>query len=413
VGVGLVGGWAALVPLSGAVVVPGTLVAETSVKKVQHPTGGVVKEILVREGTHVDAGDLVVRLDETQARANLQVVTKQLDDLRARLARLTAERDGIAEPQMAREVADHPDSKEAEQVFTAEKGLFKARTSARQSQTQLLRGRVNQLSEEISGLNAQLKSKASQIESIASEQQAVQGLYDKHLVPMTRLTSLQREAARIEGERGQIVSSIAETQAKISEAELQIVRADQDFRTEVIKDLREAQGKMAELSEKSVAAQDQLNRIEIRAPTSGVVNQLAIHTLGGVISPAEVLMTIVPEADDLQIEAHLPTQNINEVRRGQDALIKLSAFNQRTTPELSGTVSLVSADATHDANSPNGPLFYTVRVTLAKEEIDRLAGLQLVSGMPAEVFLKTGSRTMLSYLFKPLTDQLTRTFNER
>jgi len=229
-------------------------------------------------------------------------------------------------------------------------------------------------------------------------------------VPLTRLTTLQREAARIEGERGQLVSAIAEAQGKISEAELQIVRVDQDFRTEVAKDLREAQDKEVEFSERSIAARDQLNRIELRAPTSGVIHELAVHTIGGVVTPAEVLMEVVPDTDDLQVEGRLPINEISHAGVGQKAIVKFSAFNQRTTPELNGVVSFVSADVSHDKQN-NSP-FYTVRVTLPGEERHRLGDLQLVSGMPAELFLQTGSRTMMAYLLKPLTDQMRRMFTE-
>ena len=225
------------------------------------------------------------------------------------------------------------------------------------------------------------------------------------------LTALQRDAARLEGERGQLVSAIAEAQSKISEEELQIVRIDQDFRTEVMKDLREAQSKEAELVERSVSARDLLNRIDIRASASGVVHQLAVHTIGGVISAGEVIMEIVPDKDSLQIEARLQPHDIDQVRIGQKSLVRFPAFNQRTTPQLSGAVSYISADLSHDKQT--NAAYYTVRTTLPGEERRRLGGLHLMSGMPVEVFLQTGSRTMLSYLFKPITDQIQRAFNER
>src|SRR6185436_10043421 len=218
----------------------------------------------------------------------------------------------------------------------------------------------------------------------------VQELFDKRLVPIARLTALQREAARIEGERGQLISTIAETKAKIGEAQLQIVRLDQDVRTEVVKDLGEAQGKEAELSERGVAARDVLDRIEMRAPTSGVVHQLAAHTIGGVIRPGDAIMEVVPDSDDLQIEAKLQPNDIDQVRKGQHAYVRFSAFNQRTTPQLLGEVSFVSPDTTRDTQTNMS--YFTVRITLSDEERRRLAGLQLSSGMPAEVFMQTGSR---------------------
>jgi HlyD family secretion protein len=222
---------------------------------------------------------------------------------------------------------------------------------------------------------------------------------------------LQRESARIEGERGQLVSTIAETKSKIGEARLQIVRIDQDFRTEVVKELGENRGKEAELVERGVAAQDLLDRIEIRAPTAGVVNQLTAHTVGGVIRAGDQIMEVVPDSDDLQIEARLQPNDIDQVRTGQKAFVRFSAFNQRVTPQLGGVVSYVSADIGHD-HQTNAP-YFTVRVALSEEERRRLADLQLVPGMPAEVFMQTGSRTMMSYLLKPLTDQMRRAFVEQ
>jgi HlyD family secretion protein len=409
-GVGLAVAWATLVPLSAAVIVQGSLIAESNVKKIQHQTGGIVAQIAVRDGMHVREGDLLVRLDETQTRSNLQVVAGQRDQFRARVARLIAERDGAAEIEFPPDLVARKSDSDIEQLLASERTQFKARASSRQNQKDLLRSHVTQLGEQIAGFDAQIKSKADQIDLITGELKGVQGLYEKKLVPLTRLTTLQREAARIEGERGQLVSEIAEAQGKISEAELQIIRVDQDFRTEVTKDLREAQDKEAEFSERSIAARDQLNRIELRAPTSGVIHELAVHTIGGVVTPAEVLMEVVPDSDDLQVEGRLPINEINHVGVGQKAVVKFSAFNQRTTPELNGMVSFVSPDASHDKmnNSP----FYTVRVTLPGEERRRLGDLQLVSGMPAELFLQTGSRTMMKYLLKPLTDQMRRMFTE-
>jgi HlyD family secretion protein len=404
------GGWATLVPLSGAVVIPGTVIAESNIKKIQHPTGGVIASISVRDGMRVQEGDVLVRLDDTQVRANFQVVTTQLDEIKARLSRLTAERDGHDGQTMPLEVAFTRDENKG-QLLTTENSLFKARADTRKSQRELLRNRIDQLNEEITGLDAQIKSKQTQLELIGQELEGVQALYDKRLTPLTRLTSLQREAARLDGERGQLVSSIAETRAKISESELQLVKLDQDFRADVVKDLREAQDKEAELAERVVAAQDQLNHIDLRAPTTGVVHQLSAHTIGGVVGPAEVIMVIVPESDELQIDARLPAYDIDQVHKGQSTLVRFSAFNQRTTPELSGIVSHVSADITRDEKSNTS--YYTVRVGLPGDEVARLSGLQLISGMPAEVFVQTGSRTMMSYLFKPFNDQLHRMFRER
>ncbi len=407
----LIGGWAALVPLAGAVVVPGNLVLQSSVKSIQHPTGGIVSEIAVHDGMRVNAGDLLVRLDATQARSSLQVVSKQLDDFRARIARLVAERDGLAALQISPAMAARSDEAGVKALLATEESLFRARANARQSQKELLQSRVAQLGEEITGLDAQLRSKAKQLELIAGELTGIQELYDKRLVPLTRLTTLQRESARIDGERGQLLSAIAETKAKIGEAQLQTVRIDQDFRTDVVKELGDAQGKEAELVERGVAARDMLDRIDIRSPVGGLVHQLVTHTVGGVIRTGETIMEIVPDVDDLLIEARLQPNDIDQVRKGQKAFIRFPAFNQRVTPQLIGLVNYISADTSRDQQS-SAP-YFTVRVSIPDDERRRLGDLQLLSGMPAEVFMQTGSRTMMSYLFKPITDQLQRAFVER
>jgi HlyD family secretion protein len=405
------GGWIALMPLAGAVVVPGNLVVQSNVKTIQHLTGGVVAEIAVHNGMRVSVGDLLVRLDATQAKVSLQMVSKQLDELRARIARLVAERDGQRRPEVPAEMSARVAESNVATLLASEASLFNARANARESQKNLLQSRISQLSEEIAGLDAQVISKGKQLELISGELSGVQDLYDKRLVPLTRLTTLQRESARIEGERGQLLSAIAETKSKIGEAQLQIVRLDQDFRTEVVKELGETQGKEAELVERGVAARDLLDRIEIRAPTSGVIHQLAAHTIGGVIRAGDAIMEVVPDSDELQIEARLQPSDIDQVRSGQKAFVRFSAFNQRVTPQLTGIVSYVSADTSHDQQTQVP--YFTVRVTLPEDERRRLAGLQLVSGMPAEVFMQTGSRTMLTYLLKPITDQLQRAFVER
>jgi HlyD family secretion protein len=404
------GGWLVLMPLAGAVVVPGNLVVQSNVKAIQHPTGGIVAEIKVQNGMHVGAGDLLIRLDATQTQAGLEVVSKQLDEMRARIGRLTAERDGNDRPQVPPELAPRANESNVASLLGSEDSLFKARLSARQSQKDLLESRVAQLNQEIAGLESQVASKGKELDLISGELKGVQELYDKRLVPLTRLTTLQREAARIEGERGQLTSSIAETKSKVGEAQLQMVRLDQDFRSDVVKDLVEAQGKEAELVQRSVAAQDQLNRIEIRAPTGGIIHQLATHTIGGVIRGGDTVMEVVPDSDDLQIEAHVQPNDIDHVHTGQDAFVRLSAFNQRTTPQLTGKISFVSATTSQDQQGNNS--YYTVRISLSDDEVHRLGGQQLIPGMPAEVFMQTGNRTMMSYLLKPITDQMRRAFVE-
>lgn len=400
---GGVGGLAAMTELSGAVIAQGTLVVSSNVKKVQHPSGGVVGAILVRDGDHVKSGQVVLRLDATITRANLAVVTKSLDELAARRARLEAERDGLEEILFPADLS-------AESAVKGEISLFTLRRSAREGQRAQLKERIAQLGEEATGLAQQKTAKRREIELISTELDGVRKLWAQKLVPIARVTMLERDAARLEGEHGRLVAAIAQSKGKVSEIELQILQIDQDLRSEVAGELREAQGKIAELTERKVAAEDQLQRIDIKSPQDGIVHQLMAHTIGGVIQASEPMMLIVPVGDDLTVEARVAPQDIDQVTTGQKALLRLSAFNQRTTPELNGVLSTVSADLTVDQKTGLG--FYVARVRLPKEEVARLKGLSLTPGMPAEVFLPTHERTILSYLVKPLSDQMERAFRE-
>jgi HlyD family secretion protein len=404
-------GWAGLVPLSGAIIVAGSLVVQSSIKKVQHPFGGVVTRILVRNGSRVKAGDELAHLDQTVARTNLQVFARQLDEVRVRIARLVAERDNLAAPVWPTATVAEIDGAERERLIASEQDFFAARANARQGQQQLAENRISQLNKQIAGLDAQLRSNSRQMAIASGELKGVEDLLAQKLVTLPRATALRREAVHLGGVEGQLASQIAETRAKISEIQLQAVQAEQNFLSEVMRDLREAEAKQGELIERCLVAQDQMQRTVIRAPTTGTVQELALHTIGGVVTPAEVLMVLVPEGDALEIDARLSPDKVDQVHAGQTARVRLSAFNQSTTPELSGVVDLVSADLVRDPLS--NATYYDVRIALPSAELRRLGKLKLVPGMPAEVFLEGESRTMLSYLFKPVTDQLSRMFRER
>lgn len=406
-----VGGLAAMTSLSGAVIASGLLVVDSYVKKVQHPTGGVVGELLVREGSRVRSGDIVVRLDETITRANLTIVVKALDELAARQARLEAERDGedtVAFPEILTGRKDNPD---VAKIIISEQRLFELRRAARSGQRSQLGERVTQLKEEVRGLTGQVNAKGSEIELIGKELQAVRDLWQKNLVSISRLTQLERESTRLEGERGQLTATIAQAKGRISEVELQILQLDQDLRSEVAKELREIQARYAEFVERKVAAEDQLKRIEIRAPIDGTVHQLAVHTVGGVIQAGEQLMIVVPESERLILEVRVNPQDIDQVKLGQRALLRFSAFNQRTTPEVYGSVTQISADIVVEQRS--GASFYVVRVTIDEKEVAKLGQVKLVAGMPVESFIETDQRTIMSYLLKPLADHGLRAFRDR
>ena len=408
-----IGGWAATSELTGAVIGQGVLVVDSSVKKVQHPTGGIVGELRVREGDKVLAGDILLRLDETQTLANATIVSKSFDELVARQARLEAERDNadqITFPKLLLERTRDPAS-EAARAIAAERSLFDLRRQARGGQKAQLKERSAQLQEEIKGYLGQAEAKQREVDFVHKELEGVRTLFEKKLVPMNRLTALERDTARLEGERSQLSGMTAQAKGKIAEIELQIIQIDQDLRTEVGKDLIEARSKISELAERKTAAVDQLNRIDIRAPQSGRVHQLSVHTVGGVISPGEQIMLIVPDADALAVEAKIAPRDIDQVYAGQAASMRFAAFDQKTTPEIEGEVSMVSADLMQDQRT--GMSYYTARVLLRPEELTRLGSAKLLPGMPVDVFIKTPGRTALSYLIKPLRDQAERAFKER
>jgi HlyD family secretion protein len=417
VALGGVGGWASTTDIAGAVIASGIVVVESSVKKVQHLNGGIVGEILVKEGSKVETDQTLMRLDDTLTRATLGVVQSQLDLYVAREARLIAERDGLASVALPEAMRNRPLREVAESAVAGEQRLFQARRDGREGQRAQLRERTAQLREEINGLAAQQQSKDSEIRYIGEELSGVLELYKKNLVTMERYVQLQRDQARLQGERGELAADIARSRGKIAETELQILQLDQDFRTEVLKDLRETQAKIAELQERANAAEDELKHTEIRAPQAGTVYQLQVHTIGGVIGKGDTLMQIVPRADALIVEAKVAPQDIDQVAVGAPVRVRLEAGNRRTTPDLGGKVMVVSPDLTREpVTTPAGAQtqqYYMARVSLSQADLKSIGDLKLVPGMPAEVYIRTQDRTPLEYLLKPLHEQIARTFRER
>ena len=409
---GGVGGWAGTMTLSGALIAQGSVVVDSNVKKVQHPTGGIVGELRVRDGDRVKQGDIVVRLDDTVTRANLAIVTKGLDELSARKARLESERDGANTVTFsANLLARAANDSDIAAIVDGERKLFELRSTARTGQKAQLRQRIEQLNEEVRGLKAQRLSKEKETKLIDREKEGVYDLWKQKLVPLTKLTELERAAVRLEGEAAQLIAQTAQVAGKISETELQIIQIDRDLSSEVAKETREIDGKIGEFVERKITAEDQLKRIEIRSPQDGMVFQSNVHTVGGVITAGDAMMLIVPDADNLTVEAKVNPQDIDQVRPGQIALLRLSAFNQRTTPEIYGTVTRISADASTDQRT--GQTYYTIRIAMPGDEVAKLGEVRMVPGMPVEAFVQTGERTMFSYLVKPLHDQLMRMFREK
>lgn len=406
------GAWSVLAHVESAVVAPGLVVVETSVKKVSHPTGGVVGALAVREGQRVEAGDVILRLDETVVKANLGVILNELNALRARQARLRAERDGAG-------AVDVPDAfarlaseqKEVGATLQSELRLFANRVATRQGQRSQLRERVGQLRDEITGLEEQKRAAEKQVRIAQGEMNELRGLLDKGLLQKPRVTALERELARTEGTVGELVARISQAQGKISETELQILQLDKDFAAEVGKELRDVDTRIGELEERRVAAEDQLSRVDIRAPLSGVIHQLNVHTVGGVVAPNEPVTLIVPRDDRLIIEAKVSPRDIDQVSVGQPVRVRFAAFNQRTTPEIHGVMLRIAADLTREQQT--GLAYFVAGVSIPPEELARLEGLKLLPGMPAEVYVRTGERTPMSFLVKPFIDNMQRAFRER
>lgn len=409
--VGVVFGWAWTARLTGAVIAPGVVVVESDVKRVQHPTGGVVSEIRVKPNDLVSRGDIVVRLDDTQTKANAAIYSKSLDEFNARRARLEAERNAADTVSFPDDLITRADTDpEVAHILDSERKLFDLRGDAREGMKAQLRERANQLREEIKGLDEQISAKSEEIKLIGEELEGVLALWKKNLTSFTRVTALKRDAARLNGERGRLIAARAGAAGKIAEVELQIIQVDDEARSRVAEELGNVRTQIAQLVERQTAAQDQLKRVDIRAPQTGRVHQLSVHTIGRVISPGEVLMLIVPDTDRLSVEARIPPDRIDQLFPHQPVFLRFSAFDQRSTPELGGEVSWISPDISEDSNT--GMSYYTLRVTVSEAELKRLGALQVVPGMPVEVFVQTESRTALSYFIKPLTDNISRMFRE-
>ena len=406
-----IGGWAATTQLSGAVIASGKLVVDSNVKKIQHPTGGIVGELLVKEGDKVKQGDVVLRLDGTQTRSSLGIVNKALDELLARQARNEAELNGAPSVAFPAELTARSGDPEVTRLMSGEKKLFEMRRAARDGQKAQIREQIQQLQLQIQGIQAQEAAKTKEIQLLAQELEGVRVLWKQNLVPISRVTVLERDTARLEGERAALVANVAQNRGRIAELELKVHQIDQDLSTEVGKEMAENRAKTSEMTERRIAANDQLKRIDLIAPQNGRIFQRSVHTVGGVIQPGEQVMLIVPESDSLIVEAKVAPHDIDQLHVGQRAVLRFAAFNQRTTPEIDGEVIHIGADVTQDdrASEP----YYSVRIRVFDGELARLEGLQLIAGMPVEAFIETTPRTVASFLVKPLTDQLARAFRGR
>lgn len=402
------GGWAATAPLSGAVIASGSIVVDKNVKKVQHRDGGIVSKISVKNGDRVEAGQVIIELDDTQIRAELGVVQAQLTELIARRARLSAEVNGLDKIGFPK--GFESSGAQAKQVIEGQRRLFAQSRSNLKSRKEQLTLQIQQLKEEITGIEAQRSAKRDQLEILKKELAEIRKLYAKQLTSVTRVYSLQREVTRLHGEYGGLTAQTSRVKGKISEIRLQILSVVDTARLEAQQELQTTEAKITELSEREIAAKDRLSRTRLTAPKSGIAHELAVHTVGGVITSAETVLVIVPADTALTIEARIAPVDIDQMSNGMPATLRFSAFNQQTTPELTGRVVHVSADVTTDEQTSQK--YYSARIELDPGSQDKLGDLQLLPGMPVEAFMSTGVRTALSYLVKPVTDQFHRAFRE-
>jgi HlyD family secretion protein len=344
------------------------------------------------------------------AAANLAIVTKGLDEEMARRARLQAERSGLAELTFPDELTSRASVPEVAEAMSIEKRAFELRFAAREGQKEQLRKKISELEQQLVGVKAQEDAVVRQIDLTTDEVEGLRELKKKDLVGTDRMSDAERRLAQLDGQHGQLIASAAQIGAEIAQAELQILQVDQDVRSEVSRELADAGSKINELTERKIAAEDQLKRQDITAPISGTVYQVAVHTVGGVIARGEQIMLVVPEKDLLVVEAPVKPQEVDRVHPKQEAVLRFTGFGSRTTPEYDGVVETVSPDVVIDERTGQG--YYRVRVTVPQQALDDL-GPKLVPGMPVEVFISTGQRTVLSYLVRPLGDQIMHTFRER
>lgn len=401
------GGWAAIAKIHGAVIAGGVVTVEQQRRRVQHLEGGVIDEIAVRDGDRVEAGQLLIRLSDARAAATLSIVDVALRKERAQEARLFTEQRGDLEIAFPAELADDVRLDVAE-MRDAARQVFTARTRARTGAERILTQRIEQLKREGEGLRAQERAKSGQLNLITEEIVDISQLFEQGQATKSRLRALQRAELQLQGERGELTAAIARTEKAIGETQLEILQRELDFQRGVAEELEATQTRIRDLEQRASAARDVLTRLEIVAPVSGVVVGLAVNTLGAVAPPGQTLLEIVPSEGALYVEVRIRPQDRDDVYVGQNADVRLPAFDQRTTPTLDGELAYVSADALFDAEARAH--FYSARVAL-RPAADS-ADVRLEPGMPAEVMIRTDERTALDYLTRPILDSINRAWRE-
>ncbi|CUJ97926.1 Type I secretion system membrane fusion protein PrsE [Ruegeria denitrificans] len=409
--VGGLGIWSVQTRLAGAIISQGVIEVQSNRQVVEHPDGGVVGEIFVRDGDAVADGDLLVRLDDTFLSSEKTIVEAQLFELLARRARLETERDGADSETLAARLADIQNLENFDlELIEGQQRLFEARLDTMGQQTEQLGKQLVQIESEINGTEAQLVSLRTQVDLIQNELKDQQSLFDRGLTPASRVSALQREEASLTGEIGRLEAAIARLAGQIAATEIEIVELSATRREEAITALRDVQTQISELAERRLSLDVRLSRLDIRAPVGGTVYGSQVFALQSVIQPAEPMMYVVPQDTPLLVAARVDAIHVDQLHIGQPVSLRFPAFNQRDTPEIDGRVITVSADTfTDDAT---GQTFYRAEVAPEDNQIERLNGQDLLPGMPVETMIKTDERTPLSYLVKPLADYFNRAFRE-
>ncbi|MCF8708540.1 HlyD family type I secretion periplasmic adaptor subunit [Rhizorhapis sp. SPR117] len=400
---------ATLVTITGAVAGAGQVAVASKVKSVAHPTGGVIAAILVQDGDRVKADAPLIRFDTRVAGVSASMSAMNLDQLLAQQARLQAERDGLSLIHFPAGLTLHADPS-ARQAMAGEQRLFQLRRAALSGQQAQLAERVRQLQQQIASYQAQIAANQKQSALIEPERKGVRNLWERKLVTINRLNELERTAVSLEGNVAALQADIAQTRARIAEIRQQSIQIVQDSRSQAATQLAEVEQRLADQQVRTASAGDTFDRSVVRAPADGIVDALAYTTIGGVVPPAQTILRIVPDTGPMTVEAKISPADIDQIHTGQPARIAFAAFNRQTTPQLQGVVSLISAERFDDPRTGQG--YYAVRIDVPETELQRLGGLQLVPGMPAEVYIQTGGRSLLSYLTKPLQDQFARAFRE-
>lgn len=408
--IGGLGGWAAVTSIASAVIAPATVVVESSKKAVQHDTGGIIAQINIKNGDLVEKGDVLFRLDGTQIAAEIAAPEKRLFDYRVRRSRLVAESAGKSELGLSPDLRNEATNAEFQELVEVQERLLASRLAMREGQQKELRERIAQLRSQISGFETVRDAIVDELKLFEEEVEGLRGLKAKQLISVPRYNTLRRAHAEKRGAFGSTVADIARAKGQISETEVQILKFESEAQSKILKEMEALEGEVGQLHEQLRVARDKHDKLDIVASDRGVIHELAVHTIGGVIQAGETLASIVPTETTLVVDAKVQTIDRDQIYPGMRTRIRFTAFSQRTTPELSGRVARIASDQSTD--NENTPPYYWVRIELLAGELARLSGLEIKPGMPAEAMMTAQDRTVLSYFLKPLTDQLTRAFRD-